>query len=187
MKKTVFLAALLVLAVVVATRAQTTTKTTTTTTTTTTTQSIANSMSVFVFPAAGQSASTQTADEANCYQWAIKQTGIDPFQLQKQSAQAQQAIASSSTAPQTGSGVGGAARGAAAGALFGAIGGSAGTGAAVGAAAGFVGGRARNRAANQQAQQQAAAGQAQFTQEQMNTFKNAFSVCLEGKKYTVRF
>src|SRR5262245_24834036 len=123
MKKVLSLAVFLVLAAVVATLAQTTTKTTTTTTTTTTQQSIAQSMGVIVFPAGGQSASTQTSDEANCYQWAIKNTGIDPFQLQKQSAQAQQAIASGSTAPTAGSGMGGAARGAAAGALFGAIGG----------------------------------------------------------------
>ena len=48
----------------------------------------------------------------------------------------------------------------------------------------------RNRAASQQAAQQAEAQGAQAqqaTQQQMDNFKKAFSVCLEGKGYTVKY
>jgi len=35
----------------------------------------------------------QSTDEAACYQWAVQNTGSDPFELQKQSAQQQQQAA----------------------------------------------------------------------------------------------
>ena len=50
--------------------------------------------------------------------------------------------------------------------------------------------RRRSRAASQQAQQQAeeqGAAQQQATAEQVENFKNAFSVCLEAKDYMVKF
>jgi hypothetical protein len=148
-------------------------------------KSLAASLGIAVFPAAGQGSSTQSSDEASCYSWAVKNTGIDPFQAQKsaneRTASAQQQAANANA----GAGMGGAARGAAGGALFGAIAGDAGKGAAVGAAVGFVGGRMRKRHNEAQA--------AEYTQNvnnataaQIDTFKKAFSACLESKKYIVK-
>ena len=88
------------------------------------------------------------------------------------------------------SGLKGAARGAAGGALIGGIAGDAGKGAAIGAASGAVAGRSRGRqqqqAAEQQVAQQSAQAQ-QATAQQLDNFKKAFSVCLEAKKYMVKY
>ena len=142
-------------------------------------------MGVYVFPTQGQPANVQSQDEAQCYSWAVQQAGVDPFQLSKQ-AQQQTAAAQQQAQAAEGQGVRGAARGAAGGALIGAIAGDAGKGAAIGAATGFVVGRAKKRAAQDQAQQQAASTQ-QATAQQMDSFKKAFSVCLEAKHYMVKF
>ena len=156
-------------------------------------KTLASTMDVFVFPQKGQVASQQSQDESACYEWAVQNTGTDPFHLAKQSqAQQQQAAsaqASASTVAQ-GSAVKGAAGGAAAGALFGAIGGNAGKGAAIGAASGAVVGRARGTQAQASAQQQVAqqsAANQQATAQQMENFKKAFSVCLEAKHYLVKY
>lgn len=127
------------------------------------------------YPAKGQSAQQQQADESACYSWAKSNTGIDPQQV-------------AATPPPSGPAVGGgervqgAARGAAGGAVIGAITGDAGKGAAVGAAAGtMVGGsRARqNRRAQQANAQQQQAGA-------MDTFNRAFAACMQGRGYTVQ-
>jgi hypothetical protein len=156
-------------------------------------KTLASTMNVYVFPQKGQAAAQQSQDESDCYNWAVQNTGTDPFHLMKQAeAQKQQAAsaqASASTVAQ-GSGVKGAAGGAAAGALFGAIGGNAGKGAAIGAASGAVIGRARGTqaqaSAEQQVAQQSAANQ-QATAQQIDNFKKAFSVCLEAKHYLVKY
>jgi hypothetical protein len=156
-------------------------------------KTLAATMNVYVFPTTGQTANQQSMDEVECYNWAVSNTGTDPFQLQKQAqAQQQQAAAAQQQAAHAGQGSGmkGAAGGAAAGALFGAIGGDAGKGAAIGATAGFVGGRMRGRQQQQQAQQQVAqqsAASQQYTAQQLENFKKAFSVCLEAKKYMVKY
>jgi hypothetical protein len=157
-------------------------------------QSLGSTMDVFIFPAEGQDSSQQSKDEAACYEWAVGNTGSDPFELSKQKdADAQQAQADQQAAAQAGQGAGarGAVRGAAAGALIGEIANDdASEGAAWGAAAGMVRGRRQSRAAQQQAQQQAAA-QAEHregaTEQQLANFKNAFSVCLEAKEYMVKY
>ena len=146
-------------------------------------KSLGAAIGVYVFPNAGQSAAQLSKDEGECYQWAVQNTGSDPFQLQQQA----QAAATQGAPPTAGSGARGAARGAAGGALIGGIAGDAGKGAAIGAAAGAVGGRMRSRSANQQAAQQQAAGTQQATQAQMDNFKKAFSACLEAKKYMVKY
>ncbi len=156
-------------------------------------KSLASTLEVYVFPAAGQAADQQSKDEAECYNWAASNTGTDPFELEKQSAQqaqqTEQQVAQAQAATQ-GAGVKGAARGAAAGALIGEIyDGDSSQGAAYGAAAGAVASRRRSRAASQQAQQQAkeqGAAQQQATAEQIGNFKKAFSVCLEAKEYMVK-
>jgi hypothetical protein len=155
-------------------------------------RTLAATMNVFVFPQQGQSASHQSMDEAECYNWAAQNTGTDPFALQRQAeqqhAQADRAQQNAATAGQ-GTGLQGAARGAAGGALFGAIAGNAGRGAAIGAGTGAVVGRARGNAqqnqANQIANQTATAQQA--TAQQLQNFKTAFSTCLEAKGYLARF
>lgn len=131
-----------------------------------------------VFPSNNQSQQQQKTDEFDCYLWAMDQTGIDPLNLPKVEAQV-------STGP-TGGAVVGAAGGAAAGAAIGAIAGDAGEGAAIGA---IVGGLRGRRSGNQAQAQQNAKSQAsadQANQETVNTFKKAFSACMEGKGYTVK-
>ena len=148
-------------------------------------KSLAASLGIAVFPSAGQGSSTQSQDEAACYQWAVKNTGVDPFQAQQtaneRTASAQQQAANANA----GAGMGGAARGAAGGALIGAIAGDAGKGAAIGAATGFVAGRVRKRHNDAQAQEYTQNVQ-NATAQQIDTFKKAFSACLESKKYIVK-
>jgi hypothetical protein len=157
-------------------------------------KSLAATMEVYVFPTQGQDASQQSQDEAECYNWAVGQTGTDPFELQKQAQQTQQqAAASQQQIDQAGQGAGakGAVGGAAAGALIGEIASDdAGKGAAYGAAAGLIAGRRsakrQKQEASKQVEQQSQATQASI-QEQTNNFKKAFSVCLESKNYMVKF
>ena len=157
-------------------------------------KTLASTLEVFVFPTEGQVADQQSMDEAECYEWAVGNTGSDPFELQKQSEQqhqqAEQQAAEAQNATK-GSGAKGAVRGAAAGAVIGEVsGGDAGDSAAIGAAAVGVAARRRARAASEQAQEQIHAqdaAQQQSTQEQIENFKNGFSVCLEAKEYMVKF
>ena len=157
-------------------------------------QSLGSTMDVFIFPSEGQDSSQQSKDEAACYEWAVGNTGSDPFDLAKQAdADEQQAQAEQQAAQQTGKGAGasGAVRGAAAGALIGEIANDdASEGAAWGAAAGVVRGRRQGREAQHQAEQQAAANAEQredATEEQLGNFKKAFSVCLEANEYMVKY
>ena len=157
-------------------------------------KSIASTLEMYVFPSAGQAPEQQSKEEAECYQWAVANAGVDPFDVQKQqAAQAEQGQAAQEQASQAGKGAGarGAVRGAAAGAVIGeVVDDDAGKGAAYGAAAGVIAGRRRGQAAEQQAQQQAQAQtqQAQqINQQQLDNFKKAFSVCLEGKSYLVKY
>jgi len=176
MKRILSITALIVLTAQVATQAQTQPAQQ---------KSLSATMNVYVFPSKGQTASVQSQDESQCYQWAVKNTGTDPFELTKQ-AQAQQQQQQAQAQAAQGSGARGAARGAAAGALIGGIAGDAGTGAAVGAATGAVAGRSRRKQAEAQAQQQTQSTQ-KATAQQMDNFKKAFSVCLEAKNYMVKY
>src|SRR5262245_25201419 len=53
-------------------------------------KSLAATMNVYVFPSKGQSTAQQNEDESTCYNWAVGQTGTDPFSLQQQAQQQQQ-------------------------------------------------------------------------------------------------
>jgi|OpeIllAssembly_1097287.scaffolds.fasta_scaffold32495_1 hypothetical protein len=156
-------------------------------------KSLSSTLNVYAFPQAGQKPEQQSQDETACYSWAVQNTGTDPFDLQKKAAQQQQQTAQATEQAKSageGTGVKTAARGAAGGALIGAIAGDAGTGAAIGAATGAVAGRRRKKEAEAQATQQTQAQgqQAQkVTAQQMDNFKKAFSACLEGKKYLVKY
>lgn len=157
-------------------------------------KTLAATVGVYVFPTEGQAAEQQSKDEGECYKWAVQQSGSDPFQAQKQAEQQKaQSDAAKKQAEQAGkgAGAGGAVKGAAAGALIGEIASDdAGEGAAIGAAAGVVAGRRKakkaGKEASAQAEQQGQKAQ-QASQEQIDAFKKAFSVCLEAKKYMVKY
>ena len=142
-------------------------------------QSISSSLGLYVFPANNQSAATQEADETACFKWAKQQSGYDPMNpTVYQGAEVDQSA--------DGSAVKGAAVGAAGGAAIGAIAGDAGTGAAIGAVVGGVRGR-RSKKMNEQAQQQANdQGATAATQAAAKDYNKAFTVCMEGKGYTVK-
>ena len=140
---------------------------------------ISQQMKLYVYPAKGQGKQQQKEDEFECYQWAVEQSGIDPLNLPKVEAAPVQ------SGP-TGAGVKGAAKGAAAGAAIGAITGDAGTGAAVGAAAGAMAGRRSGKQAQAQQNQQAQANAAASEQAMKDSYMKAFSVCIEGKGYTIK-
>ena len=132
---------------------------------------------LFVYPKKEQNPQQQAKDENACYASAQQQTGIDPTARPPPPQEAAQ---------KKGGAVKGAARGAAGGAAVGGIAGDAGTGAAVGATAGAVRGRRQQKKANKQAEQQAQQqGQAQ-QQQTLDTFKRAFSACLDSKGYSVK-
>lgn len=140
---------------------------------------ISNSLKLYVFPAKGQKQQKQKADEYECYQWAMEQSGIDPLNPPKvQAAPAQ-------TGP-TGGAVRGAARGAAAGVAIGAIAGDAGKGAAIGAVAGAFQGRRAGKQAQAQNNQQSQANAASQERQIRESFIKGFSACLEGKGYTIK-
>ena len=156
-------------------------------------KTLASTLEIYVFPADGQAADQQSKDEAECYSWAVDNTGVDPFNLNQQNEavaeQTEAQVAAVEDATQ-GAGARTAVKGAAAGALIGEVsGGDAGDSAAIGAAVGVVAGRRRARAANADAQQQAAEqqqAQQESSAHQADNFKKAFGVCLEAKDYLVK-
>jgi hypothetical protein len=157
-------------------------------------KTLAATMDVYVFPTESQDSGQQSKEEAECYNWAVSNTGTDPFQLAKQAeAATQQAEQTKEQAAQStkGAGASSAVKGAAVGALIGEIADDdPGGGAAWGAAAGVVAGRRKAKRGQQQATQQAdqqAAQTQQVTAESLENFKKAFSVCLEAKKYMVKY
>jgi hypothetical protein len=157
-------------------------------------KTLASTMNVYVFPTQGQDASQQSQNEAECYNWAVGNTGTDPFELQKQAQDQQhQAEMAQQQAKQAGKGAGarGAIGGAAGGALIGEIvSDDPGRGAAYGAAAGAIIGRRQRKKAQHQATAQvenASATAQASTAVQLENFKKAFAVCLEANDYMVKF
>jgi hypothetical protein len=156
-------------------------------------KTLAATLNVYAFPGAGQETAQQSQDETECYNWAVKETGTDPFHVAKQAAELQQQAAQQQQEAQqstSGSAVKGAVGGAAGGAIIGAIAGNAGKGAAIGAGVGAIGNRAKAESHAKHAKQQAQQAQqaaAKTSAAQLEAFKKAFSACLEAKKYTVKF
>jgi hypothetical protein len=164
----------------------------------------AKSIGLFAYPKNQQSAEQQLKDENECYSSAKQQTGVDaqapppaaPSAEEQQAAQKQAAQQAAAATPKGGA-VKGSARGAAGGAAIGAIAGDAGTGAAIGATAGAVRGRRQQKKAQKGAQQQAAEQTAQAQQQAqaegnaqhqgaLDTFKRAFSACMDARGYSVK-
>ncbi|MGI9220522.1 MAG: hypothetical protein ACR2QS_05745 [Woeseiaceae bacterium] len=154
-------------------------------------QTLANTLEVSVFPAAGQDSTQQSKDEAECYNWAVENTGKDPFELLKQQeAKTEQSNAQIESAEDAQGRNGTVVRGAAAGALVGEVsGGDAGESAAIGAAVGVVANRRRNRAAAQQqaAVEEQAKANEQATEQEVEKFMNGFTACLEAKDYVAKY
>lgn len=140
---------------------------------------VTKKVGMYIFPAKNQTAEQQETDETDCYKWAVEQSGVDPLNPPKVDA------AQVPTGPD-GAAVVGAARGAAGGAAIGAICGDAGKGAAIGAVAGAMRGRRTSRVGHAMAQEGNNEAAAQQQEDLMNSFKKAYSVCLEGKGYTVK-
>ena len=129
----------------------------------------------YIYPAKGQSPDQMEKDKYQCYGWGKQQTGYDPMNPP---------VPSSAQAA-TGNVVGGAAKGAAGGAVIGAIAGNAGKGAAIGAVAGGGTRGVRNRSAKNQQQQQVQQQAAAIAQ-MRSEYDKAYSVCLEGRGYSVK-
>jgi hypothetical protein len=169
-----------------------------------TSSSPAKRIGLFAYPKNQQNAEQQLKDENECYSSARQQTNIDPEapspaapSTQEQEAAQKQAAQQAGKAAPKGGAVKGSAKGAAGGAAIGAIAGDAGTGAAIGATAGAVRGRRQQKKAQKQAQQQATQQTAQAQQqaqaeakahheEALNTFKRAFSACMDSRGYSVK-
>jgi hypothetical protein len=143
------------------------------------TASLNKSLGVYVFPAKDQKPEQQATDEQACYSWAVEQSGVDPLNM---AATKPDSVAKGPD----GSAVRGAAKGALAGAAIGAIAGDAGKGAAIGAAAGGMGGVAGKKKKETKKEQQAQQTAAATDQAKIDSFKKAYSACLEGKGYSVK-
>lgn len=140
---------------------------------------ISKSLGLYIFPSNEQDVKTQEADEAACYKWAVEQSGYDPLNPPT-------VVGAEVDTSADGTAVKGAAKGAAGGAAIGAIAGDAGKGAAIGSVMGGVRGvrgKKGGDAAQQQANDQAAAAK---SADLLNDYKKAFSVCMEGKGYTIK-
>ena len=144
---------------------------------TATAKSPSASIGLFVNPKNSQTPEQQAEDEKACYATAQQQSGIDPTAPAAPPTEADK---------KQGGGAKGAAGGAAGGAAIGAIAGDAGTGAAIGATAGAVRGRRQQKKANKQAEQQAAEQSQAQEQQKLDTFRRAFSSCIDAKGYSVK-
>jgi len=140
---------------------------------------ISKASNVIAYPAKGQTQDQQKNDEYDCYKWAYEQTGVNILNTPKVEA------APVDTAPK-GEAVKGAAKGAAVGAAIGAVTGDAGDGAAVGAIAGGVSGRRQAKHQKKAQAQQASTGASAAEKDMKDKFAKAFSVCMEGKGYTIK-
>jgi hypothetical protein len=164
----------------------------------------AKSIGMFAYPKNQQSADQQLKDETECYSSAKQQTGVDPQapppaapSAEEQKATQEQAAKQAAGSTPKGGAVKGSAKGAAGGAAIGAIAGDAGTGAAIGATAGAVRGRRQQKKAQKEAGQQAAQQTAQAQQQAqgnanaqyqgaLDTFRRAFSACMDARAYSVK-
>jgi Glycine zipper len=154
---------------------------------------LAQSDSMFVYPAKGQSQAQQDRDRYECHSWAVHQTGFDPTRTAP--AAIPPPPPSTQYQPSRRHVLRGAGGGAALGAVGGAIAGDAGKGAAAGAAMGAIVGGVRRRRERiqhydqqQQMQQQYAQQHAAYQaaqQSRFTTYHRAIAACLTGRGYTV--
>jgi len=158
---------------------------------------------LFAYGKKSQSAEQQSKDENECFASSKEKTGIDPHAPAPQGKTAEQKAAEQKAAAENapkkkGGRAKGAARGAAGGAAIGAIADDeAGKGAGAGAVAGSMHGGAKQRKANASAKEQAAQQTAQAQQQEeaeakaqyqqkIDTFKRAYTACMEARDYSVK-
>lgn len=137
---------------------------------------------LYVYPSKGQSPQQMERDKAECYRWAVNQTGFDP------AAPPRPTTPPPAQAPPEGGLIRGAATGAALGAIGGAIAGNAGKGAAIGAATGGLFGairRGRSEYRQQEMNDQWARQQAADYQRARQAYDRAYGACMQGRGYTV--
>jgi hypothetical protein len=128
----------------------------------------AEARDLFVYPERDQTAQQQEQDEFSCYQWAKRESGVDPGAPPKDDGRGRVGMGA----------LGGAVKGGAVGAGVGAIaGGSKGAkkGAAIGGALGGVSGAGGAQADQRRAQEA-----------QRSAYRRAFSACMEARGYVVR-
>ena len=147
--------------------------------TTNITASLNKKLGIYVFAAKKQDAAQQAKDEQEAFEWAVKQTGVNPLTMKATQAAAVE------KGPD-GKAVKGAARGALAGVAIGAIAGDAGKGAAIGATGGGLVGVIKKRRANADAKQEAQTTATQTDEKALANFIKAYTACLEGKGYSVK-
>lgn len=140
---------------------------------------VTQKVGMYVYPAKGQSTQQTEDDEEACYKWAVQQSGYDPLNPTT-------AVPAQVDSGPDGAAVRGSAGGALVGLAIGSISGHAGEGAAYGAIGGALAGRRRGNQEKQQQQQANNQAAAQANSEMVGSFKKAYSVCLEGKGYTVQ-
>jgi hypothetical protein len=145
--------------------------------------SLAAQWGLYVYPNEGQALQQMQLDEGECVAWGRDTTGVDPNNPAAGVSVAQSNQQSSGVGVSAGTG---ALRGAATAGLIGNVAGKSGSEwAAYGAVIGAARGAGRRQAQNDQAAAKAQAdAQAQVAQ-RMEQFKNAFSVCMQGRHYTV--
>ena len=164
--------------------------------------SAAQKVGLYVFASNKQTRDQQLIDEAECYDLAKQQSGVNPEMAPpapptSADIQAAQAQGAASAKEQKGGRARGAARGAAGGAMIGAMAGDSGTGAAIGATLGTARGGRQQRQANAAAKDQAASQAGAQIQEQykvaknaydqqISKYKRAFSACLDARGYSVK-
>ena len=140
---------------------------------------LSNKMKVYVFPAKGQSQDQQKKDEFECYKWAMDQSGVDPLNPPKVKADSVSTKADGTAARS-------AAKGALVGLAIGSVSGNAGEGAAIGAGLGAAGGARKRGYVNARKQQEAEDNAAAKEKNYQDNYLKAFTVCMEGKGYTVK-
>src|SRR3954447_6466613 len=144
------------------------------------TASLNKKLGLYIFPAKDQTKEQQQKDETYCYEWAIKNSGVDPLNMQAVKPD------SNAVTGREGEVVVGGAKGAAAGLAIGAIAGDAGKGAAIGAVVGGLKGRKAAKQGEQAQKQQSQNKADNANQAQIDNFTKAYKACLTGKGYTVQ-
>ncbi|HEY6978911.1 MAG TPA: glycine zipper domain-containing protein [Chitinophagaceae bacterium] len=144
------------------------------------TTSLNKKLGLYIFPAKDQTPEQQQKDESYCYDWAIKNSGVDPMNMQVAKPD------SNAVTGREGEVLVGGAKGAAAGVAIGAIAGDAGKGAAIGAVVGGLAGRGARKEKQAQQKQQAQKKADSANQSQIDAFTKAYKACLTGKGYTVQ-
>lgn len=165
-------------------------------------QSALSAKQLYIYPNKGQHEEQQAKDRYECYQWAVKNTGVDPNTLEAPRGLAQVRVAIPEN-PKQGAGAKGTIIGGAAGAVIGSLddggrrhhnhtaeGFIIGTiiGSIIGSSVEQKGATNAREAARAEARAEAqknADARAQY-EKAIDSYGRAFSACMEAREYTVR-